>query len=372
VQINSLTAVGQHLGAFSAGTITNPVYPADPILISMPAVSVGVTAPILTFAVQGGQITMAGIEQDYVRAQNVRIQVKHSASGDCIQTDDFSVDDLATRWTQVNPTSAGWTISGGKLHPTGTGLVNSLGRKLARRNSDGTASVYRGGRVEAKFTTGAVIAGGGGAAFGVWGVFLMYGAYIYTQGPMGTNLFVLNNDANGGTLLDSTAFTPAINTQYRVIMEALPLPSGLFDLRAYLVNPATNQMLVRPLRATSGTINPIAATSTPRIEVSPAGTDEVYDDFVSIDYSDEATFMNVQSMRGTLIIDSGRRVSQFTSSKTNSISTDGSAQLSTPIDTAMGWPELCAGDGPGCLQIWGAEAGQGGLTVQAAMQNRQR
>src|SRR4029077_20096269 len=298
----------------------------------------------------------------------IRVQLK-TGSVDCFQSDDFSVDDLATRWTMNH--AGDWSITGGKLKPTATGLTGGVGRKLTRsKDSQGKAIAFMGGKVQATIKTAGVTTNG------VWGVGVAggLGAYIATTGP-GTNQFVLANDPNGVNQGDTVAFTPAINTTYLIIVEMFPLLPQLgpgFDLRGYLVDPATNVMLTRPLRATVGTVNIIATPFQPAIDTSPASTSEEWDNFYAIDYTDPPNFIEIGSPGGPLVLDASRRSSRFTPNGANQVSTDGSSYLSSPIDVPLGWVDLCAGQGPGCLQVWGDDTTAYLSTVSVAFQQRQR
>jgi hypothetical protein len=134
----------------------------------------------------------------------------------------------------------------------------------------------------------------------------------------------------------------------------------------------TNAMLTRPLKTTVGTVNIIASPFTPTINTAPASTSEEWDNFYAIDYSDAPEYIEVGAPGGTVVVDASRRTSRFTSNVTGSVSVDGSQYLSSPTDVPLGWVDLCAGQGPGCLQIWGDDTALYGATVSVAFQQRQR
>src|SRR4029077_15950299 len=135
----------------------------------------------------------------------IRVQLK-TGSVDCFQSDDFSVDDLATRWTMNH--AGDWSITGGKLKPTATGLTGGVGRKLTRsKDSQGKAIAFMGGQVQATSKTAGVTPNGVGGVGFAGGL----GAYIATTGP-GTNQFVLANDPNGVNQGDTAAFTTESKT----------------------------------------------------------------------------------------------------------------------------------------------------------------
>jgi hypothetical protein len=127
---------------------------------------------------------------------------------------------------------------------------------------------------------------------------------------MGSNLSTLSNDANGVIQGDSVSFTPVANTTYLIITEMLPLPAALqpwYKLRAWLVDPATNVMLTRPLEATVGNVNIIAAPFRPAIQSAPASTSEEWDNFYAIDYSDSVDFISRVHRIEPIDFDRGQR-----------------------------------------------------------------
>jgi hypothetical protein len=346
---------------FSAGTGTNfGVFPKEPLTFPMPAVSVGIVSPIVTLVSPNANPT------SIQTSNGVRVQLK-TGTPDCFQSDDFAVDDLATRWTVAH--AGDFAITGGKLKPTVTGLNAGSGRNIKRsKDSLGASIKFFGGKVQATIKTAATITSG------VWGVTIngSYGAYLATTGP-GTNAFVLSNDANGVNQGDTVAFTPTINTTYLIIVEAFPLVGQQgFDLRGYLIDPVNNVMLTRPLRANVGTVNVIATPMQPGINTSPASTSEEWDNFYAIDDTDSADFIEMGSPGGTLVLDASRRTSRFTANVTGATSVDGSQYLSSPINTPLGWVDLCAGQGPGCLQVWGDDTTLYLSTISVAFQQRQR
>src|SRR4029077_14500404 len=98
----------------------------------------GIVSPIVTLTAptEGG---FSGLPSQ-ISANGVRVQLK-TGSVDCFQSDDFAVDDLATRWLQSH--AGDWQITGGKLKPTVTGVLNSSGRRLTRtKDSTGKAVAH--------------------------------------------------------------------------------------------------------------------------------------------------------------------------------------------------------------------------------------
>lgn len=350
----------QTLGAFGAGTLTNgAAYPVDVNTIPIAATPIGIVAPIITVTT-AEQIQPVPIGK--LAAQGVRMQIKNLAS--CSETDDFSVNNLATRWYQ--PTAA-YTITGGKLKPTGTS--GGLSRALYR-SKDGTVGnrvFYAGGRVEATIKPGATIASG------TWGV--SFESSIFAGIRQASGLFVLTVNGAGGTIQDSVALAPSAGVTYRVILEVLPTSTaGSFDARAYVVNQASpNSLLTRPLRSTivigGAASGPIF---TPAIESIIVDATDEWDSFYAIDYSDSAAYIEADIPAGTLIVDTPRRVSQFTPQFGAASSIEASQYLTTPIDTPLGWPDVCAGDGPACLQIFGREVAWPGTAFTVATQLKVR
>lgn len=361
VAIGSLNAVGQRLGAFSAGTLTNGVYPVDPIVVPIPATGIGVTSPIIT--ITGGALSAVGLTGQNV-VNDARIQVKQYPA--CSQSDNFTTNDLATNWYAA---VSQYTISGGKLRPLATGTLRPL-----QRSYDGTVGnrvEYLGGRVEAQVTLGATLTNG------AWGVtyrsgadanLAAFGAFIVA----GTNIFTLAPTPTT-TPSDSVSFTPIASHTYRIILEVLTTATtGSYDVRAYLVDQAApTVMLTRPLRATVVYTLLGATTFVPTITSIPADTNEAWDTFYAIDYAAEPAYLDVSIPRGVITIDASRRVATFVPAGTAS-SLNGSQYLSTPIGTPLGWPEVCAGTGPGCLQVFGGETLWLGTTVSVALQSRTR
>lgn len=367
----------QDLSTFAGGTLVNGVYPKDIQSLILPAVSIGVSSPIVTVTGAGEAASVAG---DPIM-NGVRIQLKPLIDGGCSISDDFSVNNHATKW--YDPTNV-YAISGGKLRPTG---LNAGFAKIIVRSLDGTLPnrvLAPGGRVEAQVKLGATLVSTG---LGSWGVDLwtVFGAFLIAQNNIpATNIFALVSGANSSPVLDSVAFTPVAGTTYRIICEANAVsPAGTWDIRGYLIDQSNpTVMLTRPLRAVTNNIggNLISAVNpsglmTPAIESCPADVNEEWDNFFFIDYSDAAAYINVAMPAGTMIVDASRRVSQYTpSTNLASQSTDGSGYLSTPIDTPLGWPDVCAGQTAKCLQIWGdaAPSGANGTNVSVATQNRVR
>lgn len=342
----------QTLGAFGAGTLTNgSVMPVDVNTVVLPNTPIGILAPIITVTA-----VAPNVPATQVASNGVRMQLKDYAS--CSETDDFSVNDLATKWFQQ---ATPYTITGGKLKPTATNTVPVT----IFRSNDGTslnAVRYQGGRVEAVVTLGTTLTNG------AWGIQMDQAwAGIRQSG----NLFALGTTAQAGTV-DSVSFTPVASTTYRVILEVLTTSTqGSYDVRAYLVNQAApNTLVTRPLRGTivmagSGPVRSFGISSVPK------DTAEAWDSFYAIDYSDSAAFIEADIPGGTLIVDTPRRASQFTP-QSDTVSVDGTGYLSTPIDTPLGWPDVCAGDGPLCLQVFGREVAWPGTTFTVATQLRAR
>jgi hypothetical protein len=367
-----ISEAGTSAGAtnFSGAAIgTNgALFPKEVLTFPMAAVPVGIVSPIVTL-VQPGYGTVSSQNS----SNGVRVQLK-TGSVDCYQQDDFSVDTIASgRWNWPTGQTGNFAITGGKLKPTVTGILSGSGRRLFRKtDSQGKTLAFYGGRVQATIKTAGVLTNG------AWGVGVQngsYGAYITASGGLGTNLFILANDANGVNQGDSVAFTPVINTTYLIICEFFPLNPLLgpgYELRGYLVDPVTNAMLTRPLKANVGTVNLIASPFQPGISTAPASTSEEWDNFYAIDYSDAAEYIEVGAPGGTLVLDASRRTSRFTPNTTGAQSVDGSQYLSTPTDVPLGWVDLCAGQGPGCLQVWGDDTTLYGATVSVAFQQRQR
>lgn len=363
----------QTLGAFGAGTLVNGAYPRDVKTILMPSTSIGITSPIVTVTQTGENVT-PGTDVVY---DGVRVQAKPLLDGGCSITDDFSVNDLATKW---NGSTANFTITGGKLKPTA--VSGGVGKSIYR-STDGTFGgrlKLPGGRVEAAFTLGTTLTSGG---LGAWGVVLsnIFGAFLIAQNntPL-TNTFALGFDANSGSgYQDTVAFTPVASHTYRIILEVNPAsPAGYYTASAFLIDLATpTQMACRPLTATFNSIggnliSTLAPTAlfVPGIEVYAADTAEAYDDFFLIDNSDASAYIDVAGPRGTVIVDASRRVTEYTDVN-NSPSTDASGYITTPIDTPLGWVDQCAGAAAQCLQIWGDQVPLA-TTVSVAMQNRVR
>lgn len=359
----------QTLSTLSAGTLTNgSVYPKDVVSIALPSQKIGILAPIITLTDTDTSNSVPVI------ANGVRVQLKPYL--DCDQTDNFAVNNKATRWTESH--AGDWNITGGFLVPTVTGLDGGVGRDIFRRDSASAAIAWPGGKVQADITTGASVTAG------AWGVGMGTNIVAVLNKGAGSvaNVFALSNDINGTYGLDSVAFTPLANTFYRIIMEVLPTAIvGQYDVRAYLVD-ANNVMLTRPIRSTMGTLNALGPTFAPAITSAPAGTDEKWDSFYAIDYSDSAQYMQANFESGVLVIDAPRRIVQFTPNG-SSVTQDGSGRVSTPIDTPLGWPDLCAGVGPACLQVFASEVAQGsnangatgsglGLTMSYQLQQRVR
>lgn len=361
----AISEAGTSAGAtnFSGGALTNgALFPKEPLTFPMPAVSVGIVSPVVT-VVQAGY----GSISQQNSSNEVRVQLK-TGSVDCYQSDDFAADDLAARWTQSH--AGDWQITGGKLKPTVTGALSSSGRRIQRsKDSTGKAIAFYGGRIQATIKTAGVVANG------VWGLQLgAYGAFLVQASPgaaIGPNTFTLSNDANGANQGDSVSFTPVISTTYLIICEMFPLDPGPgYELRGYLVDPATNAMLTRPLTANVATVNLMAAPFLPGINSIPASTSEEWDNFYAIDYSDSANYIEIGAPGGTVVLDASRRVSRYTT--TGGVSKDASAYLSSKEGKPLGWVDLCAGQGPGCLQVWGAETSLYSHTVSVAFQQRQR
>lgn len=356
------TGTSPGLTNFSAGTLTNGINVKDVLTYPMPAVSVGIVSPIVT--VTAPSVTPYG-DPGQNSTNGVRIQLK-TGTVDCFQQDDFAVDDLATRWTSA-PVSS-WQITGGKLKP----IVLAAAKRLTRtKDSQGKTIAMQGGRVQATIKTATTIASG---AWGVGWDPNQYGAFLAQSNGIVTNTFFIGNGVSG-VVSDSVAFTPVANTTYLIVCELLPLVSG-WDLRGYLIDPATNQMLTRPLRATVGTVNVLTPPFQPFIQAIPRDANEEWDAFYAIDYTDSADYIDVGMPGGTLIVDASRRVSTFRGLNANGIplstTADGSGQLGSPIDVPLGWTDLCAGQGPGCLQIWGDDTALYLGTVSVQMQQRQR
>lgn len=376
IAIESFTGIGQHLGAFGAGTLTNgSCYPLDVITVAMPAVGIGIESPIITLT-QGALTELdssgTGLLVTNINASTgIRFQLKQMAS--CSETDNFAVDDEATNW--ADPTS-GYSISGGTLNPTVTGSGGS-GRQF-QRAVNGVLLKYAGGRVEA------TVALAGTITNGAWGVSFQAAAVgsngqfaatlVQNTAGGGTNKFQLSNDPNGSPVLDSVSFTPLANTTYRIILELLPVNDGTgnYAVRGYLVD-ANNVMLTRPLLYTAATQSGIAigGVFNPAITSIPASTSEKWDSFFCIDYTDSDAYLDATIPPGKLVIDGSRRVTAFTPTG-SADSVEGSGYLSTPIDTPLGWPDVCGGTGPGCLQIFAGEAPYPGTTATVALQQRVR
>src|SRR4029077_2162286 len=105
---------------FSGAALTNGVYfPKEPLTFPMAAVPVGIVSPIVTLTAptEGG---FSGLPSQ-ISANGVRVQLK-TGRVECFPAADFAVEALATRWLQSH--GGDWQITGGKLKPTVTGVLN--------------------------------------------------------------------------------------------------------------------------------------------------------------------------------------------------------------------------------------------------------
>lgn len=362
----------QTLGAFGAGTLTNGAYPRDVQSMIVPAVAIGVQSPIVTVVVNAEIGTLTTMKV----FDGVRIQQKPLLDGACSITDDFSTNNLATKWTG----GSGFTISAGKLHPTG---VNAGVARTLLRSTDGTTNgrlKMPGGRIEAKFTLGTTLVSTG---LGTWGVMFngTFGAFLIAANNAGsTNAFVIGFDGNGSSTQDSVAFTPIASHTYRIILEVNPVsPQWTYTVNAYLIDQANpTQLACRALSATYNSIggNFISTVTpsglwAPGIQVYSADVNETYDDFFVVDNSDAAAYIEVGGPRGTYVIDASRRVTEYTTPTTASY--DASGYATSPIDTPLGWFDQCAGAVASCLQISGdvVPSGPNGIP-NASVQLQQR
>lgn len=376
----ALTGTSQDASTFAGATLTNgDKYPHDVLTYPIAAVPVGVTSPIITLTTS----VAATAETDTITANAVRVQVKQGI--DCSITDDFSVNNIATNWYQIG---AYYSITGGKLKPQAT----STTPRGIIRSTDGTTGgrlPWKGGRVEATVKLGTTLTNGAwGTTFepGPAGGFAIGGAWLVRTAGSNNNLFMLANFGPGGGGIDSVSLTPVASTTYRIITEIFPTASG-YEMRGYIIDQANpSQLLTRPILGVGqGLLNPAGPLLSPAIYSTPADTTEEWDSFYAIDYTDESEYIDVSIPQGVMTLDASRRVAQFVakgSSGAVGAAGEGSAYLGSPIDTPLGWPDVCSGTGPGCLQIWGNEVAwgnsvlsptsQGTTYVNVAWQNRQR
>lgn len=363
----------QTLGAFGAQTLVNGAYPRDVQSILVPAVAVGITSPIVTVTSLAESPTLA----TYKSFDGVRIQRKPLLDGACSISDDFSVNNLSTKWA-LNTTN--FNITGGKLKPL---AVNGGNGRTIYRSTDGTIpNIVKvpGGRVEAKFTLGATLVS---TSLGAWGVLLgnVFGAFLVAQNGGGTNTFALCFDGNGTPYQDSVAFTPIASRTYRIILEVNPVsPQWTYQVQAFLIDQSNpTQLACRSLSATFNSIggNLISALApsglfTPGIQAYVADVNEAYDDFFLVDNSDSSSFIEVGGPRGTYVIDASRRVTEYTDS--TGASYDASGYATSPIDTPLGWFDACSGEAASCLQLM-ADVVPSGASIPSAsvaMQSRVR